>query len=71
MNVIFMELFIKIKTSDVIFQFTSWDNFSGQTLCVKRGGVNSAKEEDLVRWRDGDSCMVPPLLAEKGFYMTR
>ena len=65
MNVTFMELFIKIKTSDVIFQFTSWNNFSGGLAAA------TAKEEDLVGWRDGDSCMVIPLLAEKGFEMTR
>ena len=62
-----MELFIKIKTSDVIFQFTSWNNFSGGSAAA----AAAAKEEDLVGWRDGDSCMVPPLLAENGFGLTR
>ena len=48
-----------------IFQFTSWNNFSGELAAA------AAKEEDLVGWRDGDSSMVHPLLAEKGFDMTR
>ena len=52
---------------NVIFQFTSWNNFSGGPAAA----VRPAKEEDLVGWRDGDSCMVIPLLAEKGFDMTR
>ena len=65
MNVIFMELFINQNNVNVIFQFTSWNNFSGVSAAT------AAKEEDLVGWRDGDSCMVKPLLAEKGFDMTR
>ena len=65
MNVIFMELFINQNNVNVIFQFTSWNNFSGE-LAAK-----AAKEEDLVGWRDGDSCMPKPLPAENGFEMTR
>ena len=66
MIVIFLEL---IATSDanVTFQFTTWHSFSG----VSAAAAGAAKEEDLVGCRDGDSCMVPPLLAEKGFDMRR
>ena len=48
---------------NVTFQFTTWHSFSGVPEAL------AAKEEDLVGWRDGDSCMVIPLLAEKGFDM--
>ena len=57
MNVIFLEL---IATMNVTFQFTTWHSFSGVLAAV------AAKEEDLVGLWDGDSCMEPPPLAEKG-----
>ena len=65
MNVIFLDL---ITTSDVnvTFQFTTWHSFSGVSAVPA-----PAKEEDLVGLWDGDSCMVIPLLAEKGFDMRR
>ena len=53
---------------NVTFQFTTWHSFSGVDAAA---AARAAKEEDLVGLRDGDSCMVIPRLAEKGFDMRR
>ena len=64
MYVIFLDSIITCDVN-VTFQFTTWHNFSGVLA------AQVAKEEDLIGWRDGDSCMLIPIVAEKGFDLTR